>query len=170
MENFSIEPLSLDTLEAACALANGIWPDEKELPEVAIRGSLDTEKYAEVFAKHHVIQTNYWVAIQNKKVLGIIGLYEHDFDANEAAWIGWYCVQEKQRGSGVGSALLAFVTDEAKRRKKKFLRVYTSTSPVERVALEMYQRKGFQITKRTPQRDNENIETINLERILTKNF
>ena len=92
--------------------------------------------------------SNTWVAInEDEEVCGTIGLYVYSKDKSEASWLSWFCVDEEQRGKGIGKILLEFSISEAKRSGKRFLRLYTSDDPSEATAQELYEKYGFKIFK-----------------------
>jgi ribosomal protein S18 acetylase RimI-like enzyme len=77
------------------------------------------------------------------QVLGTIGLYRYNKDADEAVWVAWFCVDPKARGRGVGQALLAHTVAQAQDAGFSRIRLYTSTDPNEAAAQRLYEKNGF---------------------------
>ena len=91
----------------------------------------------------------YWVAVdENEDVCGITGLYGNKSDKDEALWLSWFCVNPKHRGRGIGKQLIEFSIEEAKKHRKKYLRLYTSDDANEADAQFLYEQYGFKIFKR----------------------
>jgi GNAT superfamily N-acetyltransferase len=78
-------------------------------------------------------------------VLGTTRLYSLEKDEKEAYWLGWYCVDPAFRGKGIGGKLLDHAIRKAKERDKKFLRLYTSTSPEEKSAQHIYDSRALEL-------------------------
>lgn len=168
MNDVIIEPLSAETVDDACKLATSLFEDEVQSPEIEIRRSLDEKSYVDTFTGHTVSNIDYWVVVHKiDGVIGFVGLYENDTDANEAAWIGWFGVHPDFRGKGIGTQLLDYVIAKAKEKNKKCLRVYTSTYFAEEKALRMYKNQGFQIKKIEKYEPEPSLEVLYLELLLT---
>lgn len=156
-----IEKLGRKTLRAATQLVLSAFPDEgeDENPAAELAASLDPKKFQGFLKGFGISDLIYWVAMEANDVVGIIGLYT-DNDAEEAVWLGWFCVSPRFRGKGIGSQLLELAIEEAKSRGKKFLRLYTSTSPLERAAHRLYEAYGFKLIKREPWPNDDTIEKL----------
>ena len=88
----------------------------------------------------------YWVAKdKDGKVIGITGLYRADngTERKTTVWLGWFGVDPGHRKKGIGSSLLAFTIEEARRRKFKTLKLYTSLHQNEEAAHRLYEAHGF---------------------------
>jgi GNAT superfamily N-acetyltransferase len=77
------------------------------------------------------------------RVLGTTGLYRYKKDAGEAVWVGWFCVDPKMRGRGIGQALIEHTVERAREAGFDRVRLYTSTDPNEEAAQRLYERNGF---------------------------
>jgi GNAT superfamily N-acetyltransferase len=111
--------------------------------------SVYPEKYTKEYNSIKVNWVQYWLAIGvDGKVLGSVGLYATKDDENEALWLGWFGVLPEMRNKGIGKKLLEFAIEKTKFFKKKFLRLYTSTSPLETMAQIVYEKNGFREVKR----------------------
>lgn len=53
-------------------------------------------------------------------------------------------------GRGVGTQLLQFILNKARKEDKKFLRLFTSTDPKEWNAHRLYEKHGFRLVKEEP--------------------
>ena len=157
-----VKKLSEKYLKEASFLANSVFRDEDVLPGVPFKASLDQEKFEEFnkIAKYEYSSLEYFVAVdETEKVLGTTGLYSRREDEKDTDWLGWYCVDPKFRGKGIGSKLLDYTIRKAKERGKKFLRLYTSMSPKEKAAQRVYNSRGFR-TFRTETNEHSKYETI----------
>lgn len=174
--SFHIEPLSKLTMKDAIRLLNNIFPLQAlyERADVVLRASLALEKgrikswlYKLILRVIKISEVRYWIIIDESsdKVIGITGLYCYKKDQNEADWVGWMGVNPNYRRLKLGNKLIDFVIVKAKNRGKKFLRLYTSTDPNERIANIMYDRKGFRIFKREPLKGT-NLELLYQEKEL----
>lgn len=142
-----IRPLTRKNLNEAVALANSVFPDEEEEPpSLELPAGLYPENYKDFLAKTKMSDIKYWVALdESGEVVGTIGLYCYEFDKKEACWLGWFCVKPSSRRNGVGAELLSFAIAKAIKRKKAFLRLWTSANLQE--AVKLYIRFGFVLTK-----------------------
>jgi GNAT superfamily N-acetyltransferase len=111
--------------------------------------SLFPVKYEKFLVAVEISTLNYWLAIDDNtgRVIGTIGLYEYQYDKQEAFWLGWFCVDPELRQMGIGTELLEFAIDGARQAGKKFLRLYSSTDPNESNAHRLYKEYGFVLTK-----------------------
>jgi len=95
-----------------------------EAVEVVLRAELDTREEIEHHLKHlgaHLI------ALDKNKIIGVVGWY-HDtvnwateamgnkFPGTDAYWLGFFVVEKKHRGKGIGFALLNKLESELKRK------------------------------------------------------
>jgi GNAT superfamily N-acetyltransferase len=90
---------------------------------------------------------DFWGAIdrQTGRLLGTTGLYQYTRDAAEAVWLAWFCVAPEARRKGIGSRLLDFSIEEAKRTGFQYLRLYTSDMPNEAAAQLLYESRGLKV-------------------------
>jgi GNAT superfamily N-acetyltransferase len=144
-----ISKLTKEKLVEAGNLADKIFPDTKILPSVGLEASLN-KKVMEDLNKNNNGKFNwlkYWITYDTvtEKVTGVVGLYEEYPDAQEACWLGWYCVEPNSRGKHVGTKLLEYAIAQARKLNKNFLRLYTSTDPSEAVAQKIYEKYGFKV-------------------------
>jgi GNAT superfamily N-acetyltransferase len=150
-EKIRIEALSKKTLNGACKLTLDVFhPNviDEDYPPRELKISLDLEKNKKACIEFEITYLKYWVALNNRnKVVGIIGLYTLTYDEGEAYWLGWYCVDPKFRRKNIGKLLLNFAIDKAKKEGKKWLRLYTSNAPNEKMANKIYDKLGFKPIK-----------------------
>jgi RimJ/RimL family protein N-acetyltransferase len=76
-------------------------------------------------------------------VLGTTGLYQYKRDAQEAVWVGLFCVDPKARGKGIGQKLIEHTICLAVQAEVRCVRLYTSTDPNEEAAQRLYEKNGF---------------------------
>lgn len=145
-----IKKLTERYLEDAKVLTNSVFRFEKIPPGVSLEASLDKQKLKimNLGEKNKILTLEYFIAVDGKeKMLGISGIYSLDKEKN-TYWLGWYCVDPKHRGKGIGGKLLDFTIRKARNRGKKFLRLYTSPSDDEKKALKVYESRGFKTIRR----------------------
>jgi GNAT superfamily N-acetyltransferase len=145
MEEIVIKPLSEESLQQASSLALKVFhsnSNDEDYPPKWFKISLSDKKNEKMDLD--VTSIKYWVALDsNKKVHGIVGLYTLSYDEKEAYWLGWYLVDPKSRGKGIGKLLLESIIKKSKKQGKKYLRLYTSNDPNEKRANEIYDKLGF---------------------------
>lgn len=150
-EDLTLISLNNKYLNSAIKLVESVFKHEDEIIRTELEASINNKSLVS-YSNHcdsDVKSLKYFIVINNKeKVLGIIGLYTLFEDFEDTDWIGWYCVNKKHRGKGIGMFLLNFVIDLSKNRGKKYLCLYTSTDKSEKKAQKIYERNGFYITKR----------------------
>ena|SRR3989338_7456946 len=85
-----------------------------EAVSVVLRAELDTKEEIE----HHLQHLDaHYIAIDHKKVIGVIGWYQDNvhyadqamgekFPGDKAYWVGFFAVDKDYQGKGVGTALL----------------------------------------------------------------
>jgi GNAT superfamily N-acetyltransferase len=138
-KQIKIIPLSKETLNTAISLIQKIFPYRLD------------QKYAQRSFSDSLTNSNphktYWVAINKEgRVVGTTGLYL-DRNDKSVVWLGWFGVHPKHRKQGIGSKLLLFTIDEAKRKGYSLLKLYTSFDKNEKAAHQLYKKFGFVQTK-----------------------
>ena len=141
-----IKPLSFDRLEESNTLRNRVFKYLSLEEKQTLNASLDSQNYSSILAKLALMSLEYWVAIYENKVVGLIGLYEETSDHEDSIWLGWYCVDEKYRGLTIGKKLINFAIEEAKKKNKYFLKLYTTLHDEYAVARDLYEKLGFFVT------------------------
>ncbi|WP_067175251.1 GNAT family N-acetyltransferase [Sulfurospirillum sp. UCH001] len=141
-----IKPLSFDRLEESNTLRNRVFKYLSLEEKQTLNASLDAQNYSSILAKLALMSLEYWVAIYENKVVGLIGLYEETSDHEDSIWLGWYCVDEKYRGLTIGKKLISFAIEEAKKKNKYFLKLYTTLHDEYAVARDLYEKLGFFVT------------------------
>jgi GNAT superfamily N-acetyltransferase len=146
-----IEPLSKETLNEAIKLVVDIFnskPHDFDYPGKWMSASIAKEKDKKLYASANCTYVKYYAGIDefSGKVIGTTGIYTQKDDEKDSDWIAWFCVDPNFRGKGYGSKLLDFTIDLAKKRGKKFIRLYTSYNTDIKKAMELYSKRGFKIT------------------------
>lgn len=152
-----IRDLTPELLGETIRLADEIFSPEYE--EKSAKDELPTslfpDRYQEYFAKIGIKPgLKYWVAVENEKVVGLVGLYEHEIDPEDLIWLGWFLADPVSRRRGVGTQLLRFAIRQAKIWGKKRLRVYTTDDPEELYSHHFYRQHGFRLIKAQPWKHN----------------
>lgn len=137
-----IKPLDLLTLNQATALRDQIFLQLTKLEQATLASSLES-KQTDVHKEMGIDTLDYWVAVKEERVVGLIGLYTEHKDHEDTVWLGWYCVDPSERGMGLGEVLLDYAIAESKKRNYKWLKLYTTTSELYASARRLYVKKGF---------------------------
>ena len=75
-----------------------------------------------------ISKKDYFLVEDKNKIVGISGLYIDEFTQEDGViWLGWFGVLPEFRCLGYGQKILEKTIELAKKRKKKILRLYTST-------------------------------------------
>lgn len=152
-ESIYIIPLNEKYLSQGIRLVKSTFKDESKSLKTELKASVYENKFIEYIKKYDkdIKSLEYFVAVnktdKNHRVSGIIGLYSTNDDFQDTYWLGWYCVDMRQRGKGIGKALLDYVIDLARKREREYLCLYTSTDKNEAKAQKIYEAYGFTITK-----------------------
>lgn len=152
-----IRDLTADLLEETIKLADEIFPPEyeEEPAKDEIPASLFPDRYREYFAKTGIKPgLKYWVAVESGKVIGLIGLYEHESDLDDLIWLGWFLTDPVSRKKNVGTKLLRFAIQQSWNASKKRLRVYTTDDPDELYSHHFYKKHGFRLVAQKPWKHN----------------
>src|ERR1700722_6340742 len=124
-----IEPLTSETLESAIKLAEESFPLDFSIDPNRIRGAIETaifpDKYFDRFKGLLIPEgIQYWVAMEEGKVIGLVGYYILVEDQADSAWIAWYCVDAAYRNRKIGLKLLEFIIKEVRLLGKKYLKLF----------------------------------------------
>lgn len=136
-----IKPLCKDNYNEASKLANSIFPKDDPSPYICFLASIDEEKRKSYNDKYKTIEMMFFVYMLNKKVCGTVGLYTVTDDYETCDWLGYFCVSENLRRSGIGSELLQYIIDLSKKRRKDKLKLYTGFGDTE--AHRLYEKFRF---------------------------
>ena len=150
MTDIRIEHLDRDRLSEARKLVWRIFPLQNPFERVSfwaianrnsplMRGMMAFVGVADIL--------DFWGAIDQETgtLVGTTGLYQYTRDAAEAVWLAWFCVAPEARRRGIGSRLLDFSIEEAKRTGRKYLRLYTSDRPGAAAAQILYESRGLEV-------------------------
>lgn len=119
-----------------------------ETVEVILKTGLDTREEIEGHLKH--IEAHY-LALDKDKVVGVIGWYQDNvnyaheamgdkFPGKKAYWVGFYAVEKKYRGKGIGYELMKKLVNVLKKMKVK--KLWVASVPETR---RYYERQGFKL-------------------------
>ena len=167
MDEVIIEELSYRSLKDAVKLLSECFPNDNGY-KIWFPKSLEFDKHREEYMGKGTLYVKYFLAIDKKsgKVLGTTGLYILKEDANEkACWVGWFAVSKRYRNKKIGSKLLDFTIDLARKKDMKFLRLWTTSAPNERKAQRLYDKRGFKEFKRE-KKNSEKYNTIYKQLVL----
>lgn len=119
-----------------------------EAVDVVLRAELDTREEIEHHLKHidaHLI------SMDGEKIAGVIGWYQDNvnwaneamgdkFPGLEAYWVGFFAVEKKYRGKGIGFALLKKLEEVIKQKGED--KLWVSSVPETRA---YYERQDFKL-------------------------
>lgn len=120
----------------------------KEAVDFILATGLDTREEIEHHLEH--IDAHY-LAMDEEKIVGVIGWYQDTvnyateamgdkFPGTSAYWVGFFAVEEKYRGKGIGYALFKKLEEVVK--KKGASKLWVSSVPETR---SYYERQGFKL-------------------------
>ena len=150
MSDIRIEHLGGEQLPAARRLVWRVFPWQT-IPERFSFWAIANRRFRFVrrlMAWHGVADfLDLWGAFDSEtgKLVGTTGLYVCTHDAEEAVWLAWFCVAPEMRRQGIGSRLLDFSIDQAKRTGRRYLRLYTSDRRNEAAAQVLYESRGLKV-------------------------
>lgn len=136
MENVKIIPLTRDRFDEAVNLV--------------LQAELDTKEEIEHHLKH--LEAHY-IAVLDGNIIGVIGWYQDNvnyatdamgdaFPGTEAYWVGFFVVDKKHRGKGIGQALLKKIEEEI--NMKNVYELWVSSVPETH---RYYKKHGFSLVK-----------------------
>ncbi len=100
--------------------------------------------------KHHFNLLKYWVAEENKKVIGTVGLYNLVAWPKTVAWLGYFEVKTEFQRKGIGSELYDRAEKEARKHGVKTFCLITGGSDEKNGSIKFYKKKGFKTAGRIP--------------------
>jgi len=136
-----VKPLSKENIEEAIQVAHKVFPsDAKEIdsPERAFRASLNPENDRSFFKEHNMKTLRYFVVCSREKIIGTTGIYTLKTEPREISWLGWFGIDKKYRGKGLGKELLNWTLNKIKEEGGKTVRLYTTTDPNEAKEQKIY--------------------------------
>ena len=119
-----------------------------EAVDLLLKAELDTREEIE----HHLQHLDaHYVALDGRKIIGVIGWYQDNvhyadtamgnkFPGEEAYWVGFFAVDKKYRGRGVGYTLLHRL--ESVLKEKNITELWVSSVPKTR---SYYEKHGFSL-------------------------
>lgn len=119
-----------------------------EAVTLVFNADLDTREEIEHHLQH--LDANY-VALSDNKIIGVIGWYQDNvhyadkamgdkFPGEEAYWVGFFAIEKKHQGKGIGSLLLQKLEEEVKKKEADTL--WVSSVPETK---SYYESKGFKL-------------------------
>ena len=87
------------------------------------------------------LNPEYYILEQDKKIIGVSGLYYDYEDPKNVLWLDYLAVLSEFQGMGYGSLMFENLKKIAKNKKVKMLCVFTDKQK----ALDFYEKKGFKI-------------------------
>jgi GNAT superfamily N-acetyltransferase len=115
---------------------------------VVMRAGLDTQEEIEHHLRH---LDEYYIAVVDNKVIGVIGWYQDNvhyadkamgnkFPGEEAYWVGFFAVDKDYQNRGIGTALLQKLEHVVKERQVKT--IWVSSVPETK---SYYEHNGFEL-------------------------
>jgi cation diffusion facilitator family transporter len=153
-------PLSPATLKPALRLIETTFDLlSSEVPVLELEESIEPGRHAAALAESGMSDPCYWVAYYHGKVVGLTGIYFKAEDRQEAVWGGWtvYDAKLREGASRAKVIMIQKVMIEARATGRRYLRLYTSTVPVEAQANRLYDKLGLKIYRTEPMDDGKNL-------------
>lgn len=153
-----IVPLSKKNINEAIALANSIFPDDAQLYDSPFNdywAYLEPEKNKSYWQNNKLSSLEYFLVVDEStyKITGATGLYAHNDEPKDLVWLGWFYIDPKERGKGLGQLTLEWTVKRAKEKGFKKLRLWTTEDPNETAAQKLYEKLGFKIIKKEKKND-----------------
>lgn len=101
-----------------------IWPEDKGIKK---------------YFQEKVKKKEGYVAIENKKIAGILAFTKIFFD--EADYLDEVIVVKKFRNRGIASTLIKKFEENAKKRKSR--RIFSSTEPTNKISIKMHKKLDY---------------------------
>lgn len=133
----TVAKVTKENARTAIKLQQSIFPLENGKQDIL---SAVNNDYAENYKT-----MSYIMAMYEGKYIGICGLYTYNEYPNDA-WVAWFGILPEYRRKGVGSILIKYVIEQAKKEKYKTLRVYTDSN-INHYACKLYD-KYFDINEK----------------------
>ncbi len=133
MKKIKIVKLNRRNFKQAIKLQETLFPEES--------GAMDITLASEGKTAENYCLLNYWLAVFNNQVVGIVGLYSYKIYPKDA-WLGWFGVDKNYRKLGIGSKLFDFAYKKTKKLGFNTLRLYTDDISNAN-AIPFYQKKGM---------------------------
>ena len=138
-----IKPLDAHTLSDAIVLRDQVFPNLSKSDHATLTMSINPQELY-LYQKLGIKTLDYWIAVMDEHIVGLVGLYTQREVNEDSVWLGWYCVDSQYRGHKIGSKLFNFAIDEAKNRHHKYLHLYTTADEEYAAAREQYHKIGFE--------------------------
>ena len=139
----SIERLSIDTIEAAVAIAVHAFG---EASEQQLRWQLSPHGEKPPHVDEREYNKRCWVAKDKAgEVVGISGLYELRGDSPTHAWLEWFAVKPDQQRKKVGEKLLTYAEGRARQTGKSHLFLQTSDRKGREASAKLYEKDGLAV-------------------------
>ncbi len=147
-----IIPLSAEYLTPAISLIVKTFkckPTDFDYPGKWLPQGIAKKKNLRMLREEGVTYLRYFVGLDEKtnKLIGTTGIYFSQKDSKDSAWLSWLCVDAEFRGKGYGTELLNFAINLSKKKRKRFIKLYTSHKTNINRAMKMYKKRGFKIVK-----------------------
>lgn len=97
------------------------------------------------FAKKNNIDDGrgYFVSKLGKKIIGVVGLHHYIWGPKEITWLGWFAVEPKCQGRGIGTYMMKKICKIAKEKGYKKLLIETYSADDFKKARGFYEKVGF---------------------------
>lgn len=148
IDGIRFERLSQERLEEALVIIGVTFPDSLAAVTDIYKTSLENNKEDEHWKTRRILE--YWMAIDTvtNNIVGLTGFYQLTKHTTDEIWLGWYAVDPKVRGNGIGRKILEWTIGEARKRGYVYFRLWTTTDPGEAVAQKLYDSMGLNIYKK----------------------
>jgi GNAT superfamily N-acetyltransferase len=138
-------PLGWLNLPSAAQLAMRIFPQEAWNIFTSLAASLLPAPLRHIVGGATIDEMGYYLAAfpgKKGQAVGMTGLYTLQQRPKEI-WLGWYGVEPRRRGCGIGRAVLKASIDLAQNHASSTLRLWTTDNPLTVAATKLYREFGF---------------------------
>ncbi len=140
MHDLRFEIIDFNNVKKAIKIQNEIFPLEDGT--INLLASLDRDLFIKTSGLFYPDdKVKYYLAYLKNEIVGITGLYSLDKHSDDA-WIGWYGITPKFRNKGLGTKILKWTIEKAKKSGYKTIRLYTDSKGNAK-AINLYKKLGF---------------------------
>lgn len=91
-----------------------------------------------------------FLAFDKNKIVGICGIYSWKQHPKDICWLGWYAVLPEYRNKRIGSKLLKYTLNYAKKKGYRIFCIETTNHRNQSEARDLYKRFGFKKVGQIP--------------------
>jgi ribosomal protein S18 acetylase RimI-like enzyme len=85
----------------------------------------------------------FYIALINKRVIGVVGLHQYRWGPEENIWLSWFAVSPDQQRKGIGKWLFLKMLNTAQQQGYRKIFIETYQNATFEKAISFYQQQGF---------------------------